>query len=393
MRFVVGASAVGVMLLSVFLVWRTFRPEVVEEGELFDEAVLEQSRSAGPNPNMLQGEIPAADLLRRARQAGDAQLALEQLGRIVRDFPQTAAAREARMALDRAEQGLPLFAENPVVAEKVEPTAPLAPAPAPVVTVPAAPAAAVAAQGTAKVVAPAAHAEPYRAAGKIAATPGVTPRALPAGFTARPEAGVHASGWPLEIVGDRDGAPLVLVPAGTFLQGRDDGPAAERPAHSVSLPAYYIDQHEVTVRQYNLYREDKARHSEPVRPLASTSAQSNPDLPAVMITAGRPATSPSGRASSCRPRPSGRWPRGRPTGRPHPWGASPPEWEKPREPRQIDPVLSFPNDLSPFGVYDLAGNAWEWTGDFYDPRYYQQFRERTAENPAGPRASSSRPPN
>ncbi len=75
-------------------------------------------------------------------------------------------------------------------------------------------------------------------------------------------------------------------------------------------------------------------------------------------------------------------------GRLHPWGPSPPNWEKKREPRQIDPVMSFAGDVSPYGVRDMAGNAWEWTKDWYDPRYFQLFKTQTADNPTGP---SNRP--
>ncbi|MGH9854555.1 MAG: formylglycine-generating enzyme family protein, partial [Blastocatellia bacterium] len=42
------------------------------------------------------------------------------------------------------------------------------------------------------------------------------------------------------------------------------------------------------------------------------------------------------------------------------------------------PVRSFEKDLSPFGIYDLAGNVSEWVQDFYSERYGakpdQQFR-------------------
>src|SRR5262249_49864886 len=72
-------------------------------------------------------------------------------------------------------------------------------------------------------------------------------------------------------------------------------------------------------------------------------------------------------------------------GRPYPWGFQPPDWKGKREPRQIDPVMSFAQDVSPFGAYDMAGNAWEWTKDWYDPRYYFYLvKNQIIDDPTGP---------
>ncbi|HEX9135353.1 MAG TPA: SUMF1/EgtB/PvdO family nonheme iron enzyme, partial [Nitrospirota bacterium] len=43
----------------------------------------------------------------------------------------------------------------------------------------------------------------------------------------------------------KDGAPMVLIPAGPFTMGSNDGLPNERPEHTVTLEPYYIDQYEV----------------------------------------------------------------------------------------------------------------------------------------------------
>jgi formylglycine-generating enzyme required for sulfatase activity len=47
----------------------------------------------------------------------------------------------------------------------------------------------------------------------------------------------------------------------------------------------------------------------------------------------------------------------------------------------LAPVGSFEAGKSPYGIYDMAGNAWEWVFDWYGLDYYKNGPER---NPIGP---------
>lgn len=53
----------------------------------------------------------------------------------------------------------------------------------------------------------------------------------------------------------------------------------------------------------------------------------------------------------------------------------------------IAPVAQYP--ANSYGLYDTAGNVWEWCSDWYRPDYYQSVStsDRVAKNPQGPDSS------
>lgn len=51
--------------------------------------------------------------------------------------------------------------------------------------------------------------------------------------------------------------------------------------------------------------------------------------------------------------------------------------------KQTSPVRTYP--ANGFGLYDMAGNVWEWTSDWYRADYYAELAKRgVAVNPTGP---------
>ena len=187
---------------------------------------------------------------------------------------------------------------------------------------------------------------------------------------------------------------MVLVPGGTFVVGRDDGPPSEGPAHQVALATFYIDQHETTARQYARFQQETGHHIETKNGQTRDSATPDPseNLPAVRVTA-QEARDYARWAGKSLPT-EAQWEAAARTtdGRIHPWGSGQPPWDKTRSSKQIDTVMSFSGDLSPYGIYDLAGNAWEWTADWFDPKYHDQFKNSVAHDPIGPSKSHSKPP-
>jgi formylglycine-generating enzyme required for sulfatase activity len=389
-RLLVGGLSATTAVLVVWIAYRTFLYDPGPNPVLTDDS---GKMTEAPEPRQSLDQ-EARFMFNRAQDLAKenrTEQAISTLTRLVKVYKGTPAAGAAQAALDRSKKNLPLFPDRPiVVAEALEPKPQAKPEePPPVVAT--APDPPQGTQGNAELVLPANPSESVTVSPSVPARGGapgkpIIPRTLPQGFQAKLQAGIHDSGWPLVIVGDRDGAPMVLVPGGTFTQGSNEGQPPERPAHSVRLSTYYIDQHEVSNRQFRIFLGESRYHGQPPgKWLSDKEAREEPEtLPVTHVSfddanafatwAGKQIPTEAQWEMAARSTDSRR----------SPWGDAPVKWSRPRAARQIDPVMSFPEDVSPYGVYDLAGNVYEWTKDWFDSRYYRTLANQTADNPVGP---------
>jgi serine/threonine-protein kinase len=182
---------------------------------------------------------------------------------------------------------------------------------------------------------------------------------------------------------------MVLVPAGEFTMG-DDGKPEEGPAHTVHLPAFYIDKFEVTNRQYKAFRVDKGLASPPPNPNSFPDYfERYPDSPVVGIS-WFDAAAFAGSVGKQLPteeqwEKAASWDPSTKKKRKWPWGDTPGTGRanlgvNSRGPSGVD---QFSRDESPYGVIGMAGNVGEWVDGFYQPykgstasdnRFGTQFR-------------------
>ncbi len=207
---------------------------------------------------------------------------------------------------------------------------------------------------------------------------------------------------PQEIV-DADN-PMILIPAGKFLMGDDEGEPNEWPAHGVYLDDFYIDQYEVTNYQYALCVEDgKCQPPPESSSFTRESYYGNPEYanyPVVNIVWESAATFCAWRGGRL---PSeAEWEkaaRGGLDGNEYTCGDEHPvcdstapngakfDDDQKCDATDTDAVGSYaPNG---YGLYDMAGNVWEWVADYYAEDYYQEFTD-TVENPLGPDSGGAR---
>ncbi|MBI3608586.1 MAG: SUMF1/EgtB/PvdO family nonheme iron enzyme [Nitrospirae bacterium] len=184
---------------------------------------------------------------------------------------------------------------------------------------------------------------------------------------------------------------MVTIPAGSFQLGDRDGGAIEQPERAVFLSSYRIDVYETTFAHYYAFMAATG-HRKPR--LAGYLGVESRDLP-LLMNPFNPAVGVSwdDAMAYCvwkgkRLPSEAEWERAAKGTGPRSW-----PWGDEADPRFANfvgaedgfrysaPVGAFRQDKSPEGAYDMAGNAMEWTADWFDERYYAVLPAR---DPPGP---------
>ena len=179
---------------------------------------------------------------------------------------------------------------------------------------------------------------------------------------------------------------MVLIPAGPFFMGSSekdimwaakhfhseslDWYRDETPIHEVTLPAFKIDKFPVTVRDYEKYRQDAGKPP----PREHANAQFNHPLQPVVGLPWQGARDYCHWAKKRLPT-EAEWEK---AARYYPWGNEADALNanirgKGDIYRYSNKVGVIPENASPYGVMDLAGNVWEWTESWYLPHPGNQF--------------------
>ncbi len=215
----------------------------------------------------------------------------------------------------------------------------------------------------------------------------------------------------------RDGSKMVLVPEGKFVMGSKDDDIVEfSPEHTVYLDAFYIDVHEITNAQFatflNAVKPDEGKngrrwnwlvirndlHTDERFPWWPTEIiYEDGQYKALEGSERQPVITVSWYAANEYCKWAGKrlpteaeWEKAARGGlkkKRFPWGDEIPTggvvfdrtWRDNLSPAPTANVGSYlPNG---YGIYDMAGNVWEWCSDWLDTKYYKKSPKR---NPRGP---------
>lgn len=214
------------------------------------------------------------------------------------------------------------------------------------------------------------------------------------------------------IIWERDNAVMVFVPAGTFLQGSeidvdpDTYTINEGPIHEVYLDAFWIDETEVINEAFEQFVSETG-YITSAEQLGSSQLMNedynwdtvsgmdwrHPDGTSFSYDESKPVVHVSWIDASAYCRWAGKrlpteaeWEKAArgPNANKYPWGNSEATSSLANYGNPVGSpasALSYPNGVSYYGTYNMAGNVWELVADYYGRDYYY---ESPSTNPQGP---------
>ena len=176
---------------------------------------------------------------------------------------------------------------------------------------------------------------------------------------------------------------MVLIPAGEFQMGSNNGNSDEQPVHTVYVDAFYMDIYEVTNAQYKKFVNANPQWRKDRIP--SSYSYHNGDYP--RGKGNHPVTSVSWYDAMAYTQWAGKrlpteaeWEKAARSGLvglKYPWGNSISS-SKANYGYSLERITAAVGSYPPngYGLYDMVGNVWEWCLDAYEEDFYKKSPRR-----------------